>query len=77
MHTSSKNKKMNTKISLLNHDMSKAEREEAKKLLAEAKERQDKSQGKFRYRVKGPPWARRIVRIPVEDAQSDQLEEED
>lgn len=54
-------KKYNT-ISL-SHDMTKSEREEEKKLFAEAKEKEKKSQGKFTFKVRGPPGARRIIRV--------------
>ena len=44
-------------------------REENKKLLAEAKkqESEDKS-GKYIFRVRGPPWSRRIVKLEKKDA---------
>ena len=49
-------------------DQTKKEREEEKKLVDEAKDRQAKDEGKCRYRVKGPPWARKIVKIrPTHD----------
>jgi len=38
----------------INHDMTPKEREELKVLIAEAKEKEEKSQGKFIYRVRGP-----------------------
>ena len=34
-----------------------------KKLLDEAKDRQASDEGNCRYRVKGPPWARKVVKI--------------
>ena len=47
------------------HDMTKIEREEKQKLTADAKklEEADK-EGKFRYRVRGPPWDMKIVKLP-------------
>jgi len=50
----------------VDHDMMPKEREETKTLLAEAKEKEDKSSGKYKYRVRGPPWNRYIKRMPVE-----------
>ena len=49
----------------INHDMTKIEREQKNKLTEEAKqlEKSDK-EGKFRYRVRGPPWDMKIVKIP-------------
>lgn len=48
-----------SKISI-DHDMTLKEREETKVTLAEAKENEEKSLGKFTYRVRGPPWNRFI-----------------
>ena len=47
------------------HDMTKLEREQKNKLTAEAKdlEKADK-EGKFRYRVRGPPWDMKVVKLP-------------
>ena len=47
------------------HDMSKAERQVNKLKLSEAKEKteNDSQEGKFIYRVRGPPWNRRTVRL--------------
>ena len=49
----------------INHDMTKLEREQNKKLVAEAKDMasNDKS-GLWYYRVRGPPWERKIVQVP-------------
>lgn len=52
------------------HDMSKGEREEAKRLYEQAKEQEAKCKqdgGKFLYRVRGPPWAMNIVKIPLKN----------
>ena len=48
----------------IDSDMTKAEREENKKLFSELKEREkeDKS-GEYFYRIRGPPWERKIVKI--------------
>jgi hypothetical protein len=49
----------------IKNDLTWTEREQEKKLRLEAKAKQDQSSGDFLFRVKGPPWARRVVRIPV------------
>ena len=49
-------------------DMTRSEREESKLLYEEAKSRQQSSGGKWVYKVRGPPWAQRIVKIkPAEN----------
>ena len=50
------------------HDMTKSERDLNKAKIAEAKAKteNDKS-GKYMFIVRGPPWARKIVRIPKEN----------
>lgn len=57
------NLKTNTKFSKtrVSNDLTKKEREEDKKLYLEAKEKEEQS-GEFTYKVRGPPWGRRIVR---------------
>ena len=47
------------------HDMSKAERQVNKLKLSEAKEKteNDSQEGKYIYKVRGPPWNRRTVRL--------------
>ena len=47
---------------LVFHDMSKEDREADKKRVVEAKEMSESSK-KFLYKVRGPPWARAIVKI--------------
>ena len=48
----------------IDHDKTKQEREESKKLYEEAKRKEaaDKS-GEYLYRVRGPPWERKIRKI--------------
>ena len=46
------------------NDLTRTEREKERELYEEAKEKQRKSSGEFTYKVRGPPWARRVVRIP-------------
>ena len=47
----------------VNHDMIKLEREEGKLMYEKAKEMTNQSEGKYHYRVRGPPWKRRIVKL--------------
>ena len=49
----------------VDHDMTPKEREELKALKAQAKEKEELSSGKYRYRVRGPTWDRYIKRLPV------------
>lgn len=44
----------------ISNDLTKTEREMDKKLYEEAK---DKSQGEDTFKVRGPPWARKIVKV--------------
>ena len=46
------------------HDQTKMEREADKKLIAEAQKGDDASKN-WGYRVKGPPWDRKVVRFPL------------
>ena len=52
----------------LDHDMTPKEREETKTMQAEAKRKEEKSAGKFIYRVRGPPWNRYIKRMSKNDS---------
>ena len=46
------------------HDMTRTERDECKRLVAEAKDKEDDdTSGEFMYRVRGPPGNLRIVKI--------------
>lgn len=45
------------------HDTTPLERKEAKNLLTQAKEKTQQSEGKWFYKVQGPPWAKRLVRV--------------
>lgn len=47
------------------NDLTRSEREKEKELYEEAKDKQQKSNGEATYKVRGPPWARRVVRIPT------------
>jgi hypothetical protein len=54
------------------HDMTQREREQNKKTLAEAKEKNEamdlKGQsGKFIFMVKGPPWDRKVAKVKKKD----------
>ncbi len=50
------------------HDLTKKQRDEEKKMREEAKkmESEDES-GEWNYRIRGPPWARRIVKMKKKD----------
>ena len=41
----------------IQHDQTKKQMEEDKKLLEEAREKEANEEGKWWYRVRGPPWA--------------------
>ena len=47
----------------IHHDLTKKEREEGRKLLEEARTKDINDEGKLVHRVRGPPWARTIVRF--------------
>lgn len=54
-------------ISVAN-DMTKTERENNKEMVEKAKEKTDRDPlGKRYFLVRGPPWARKIVKIPKKD----------
>ncbi|KAH3890685.1 hypothetical protein DPMN_014770 [Dreissena polymorpha] len=50
----------------ISNDMTPIERENEKKLFAEAKERENNPKGKYRLKVRGPPSARRIVQEKID-----------
>ena len=58
------------------HDMSKAERQVNKLKLSEAKLKtaNDNQDGKFVYKVRGPPWNRRTVRLRVKPGAGEEEE---
>ena len=46
------------------HDMTQREREENKKRLQEAKDKNEANESEnFKYIVVGPPWDRRVVKV--------------
>ena len=47
----------------IQHDLTKKEREEERKLMEESRAREARDEGKHKYRVRGPPWARKIVQL--------------
>ena len=55
------------KSARVSSDMSEAERNENKRLLGEARKRNDQESGNFIHLVRGPPWNRRIVTVPKRD----------
>ena len=44
------------------HNMTKLEREQQNKLVTEAKRLEAEAGGKWRYRVRGPPWDMKITK---------------
>ena len=55
----------------VNHDLTMKQRQEYKKLCQEAsKKENDDNSGKWRYRVRGPPWAWHIKRIQIPEEES-------
>jgi hypothetical protein len=52
----------------IQHDMTRVERDQAHELFLDAKKKTQSSGGKWLYKVRGPPWDQRIVRLkPKED----------
>ena len=49
------------------NDLTRAEREQEKQLFTKAKELQEQESGDYIYRVRGPPWARRVAKIKLDD----------
>ena len=47
----------------VSNDLTKSERENEKKLFLQAKQLEEKSLGESRFRVRGPPWARKVVKL--------------
>ena len=48
----------------MNHDLTEKEREHSKQLFVEAKRREAQdNMGGYKYKVRGPPWDMRIVRV--------------
>ena len=46
----------------ITYDMTPKEREQQKKLVVEAKKKQESEGGRWLYKVRGPPWAMKIIR---------------
>ena len=46
----------------IQHDQTK-KREEEEELLNEAKREEERSSGEWVFRVRGPPWARRVMKL--------------
>ena len=44
----------------IQHDLTKKESEEGRKLPEEARTKEINDEGKWLYKVRGPPWARQI-----------------
>ena len=50
----------------ISNDLTRTEREQEAALRAEAKRLNDEASGDCQYRVRGPPWARKVVKIAKE-----------
>ena len=50
----------------VSNDLTRAERENETRLYKEAKQLEEQESGEFRFKVRGPPWNRRIVKVPKE-----------
>ena len=50
----------------ISNDLTRTEREQEAALRAEAKRLSDEASGDCQYRVRGPPWARKVVKIAKE-----------
>ena len=60
------------------HDLTKLEREALKKLITEAKMKDQEEGGRWKHRVRGPPWDMRITRKEVAQGnQTTPMEEEE
>ncbi|KAG1701354.1 Ribosome biogenesis protein bop1-B [Nymphon striatum] len=51
------------KLVRIANDLTKNERENERRLREEAKKMESSASGEFRYRVRGPPWARKVVKV--------------
>ncbi len=52
----------------MQHDLTKKLREDEKKLREEAKKMESEdTSGEYDYRIRGPPWARRIAKMKKKD----------
>ena len=49
------------------NDLTKAEREQEKQLYNRAKDLEKQNSGEYIFRVRGPPWARKVVKMKRED----------
>lgn len=62
-----KNSKTGLSTVTVANDLTVKQREEEKRLKEEAKKLEEESSGEFKARVRGPPWARKIVKIRQEN----------
>ena len=51
----------------LANDFTRTEREAEKTCTPRPRDLSEKSSGEFRFRVRGPPWARKVVKVRVSD----------
>ena len=57
------NKELSEEHIRISNDLTKSERDHEKQLHLKAKELQENESGEYMYRVRGPPWARKIVKL--------------
>lgn len=57
------NKEPNSTRVRIANDLTKTEREQEKQLYVKAKEMQENESGEYLFKVRGPPWARKIVKV--------------
>ena len=50
----------------ISHDMTATQRKDLKRLQNEAKAQEEKMAGEYRFRVRGPPWALKIVKLAAQ-----------
>ena len=51
----------------LANDLTRTEREMEKNLYTKARDLSEECSGEFRFRVRGPPWARKVVKVRISD----------
>ena len=54
----------------VSHDMTESQRADNKQKVTEAKQKEQEANGEFIFRVRGPPWDRRVVRLKPRPAQN-------
>ena len=59
------------------YDMTPQEREQLKKMREEAKQKQESEGGRWLYKVRGPPWAMKIVKTEKKEEKKEENKEEE